>query len=105
MCNGPRLHQRSLPRVDANHLVMFTTPQEIGWGRLVNVSLPGCAIESPRLLSVGQTVKLSVLLSNDPEPLVVTLAKVRWWADGYAGLEFLFVFPEEASRLRDLVGC
>jgi hypothetical protein len=46
-----------------------------------------------------------VLLPNDPEPLVVTLAKVRWWADGYAGLEFLFVFPEEASRLRDLVGC
>ncbi len=105
MCNGSRLHQRSLPRVDANHLVMFTTPQEIGWGRLVNVGLPGCAIESPRLLAVGQTVKLSVLLPNDPEPLVVTLAKVRWWADGYAGLEFLFVFPEEGSRLRDLVGC
>jgi hypothetical protein len=105
MCNGTRLHQRSLPRVDASHHVMFTTPEQIRWGRLVNVGLPGCAIESPRLLRIGQLVKLSVLLPDDQEPLVITLAKVKWWADGYAGLEFLFVFPQEESRLRDLVGC
>ncbi len=104
MCNSPRLHQRSVSRVPANHLVMFTTSREVGCGRLLNVGLPGCAIESPRLLTRGEYVKLSVLLPDEPEPVVITLAKVRWWADGYAGLEFLYMFPKEETRWRALVG-
>lgn len=48
-------------------------------------------------------MKLSLLLPDEPEPVVITLAKVRWWADGYAGLEFLYLFPKEESRLRKLV--
>lgn len=104
MCNGPRLHQRSVTRVPANHLLMFTTSRAVGCGRLLNVGLPGCAIESPWLLTIGECVKLSVLLPDELEPVVITLAKVRWWADGYAGLEFLYVFPKEETRLRALIG-
>ncbi len=104
MCHGPRLNQRSVPRATANHLVMCTTSRDVSCGRLLDVGLSGCAVESPRLLTVGECVKLSVWLPDERESLVITLAKVRWWADGYAGLEFLYLFPNEESRLRMLVG-
>ena len=67
-------------------------------GRLINVSIPGCGVESPMSVTVGDDLRLRLLLFNEEAEIYVPRAIVRWKNQMRFGLEFLVW--EEADRLR-----
>jgi hypothetical protein len=79
--------------------VIFAADEFIGEGTLVNLGLPGCAVESDRAPKQGEYVRLHVLMPDESGPLEVPLAKVRWHNRERFGLEFLKVATEHRVRL------
>jgi hypothetical protein len=56
---------------------------------IVNLSAPGCRLETSLPLRAGEYVQLRITHAPGQPPLVVELAAIRW-VDGWkAGLEFI----------------
>jgi hypothetical protein len=70
-----------------------------GEGRTIDVTLPGCMLETSSHLDLGQYVQLRVFLPDQEYPLEVELAAVRWIEGKRAGLEFIRTSDEEYVRL------
>lgn len=74
-----------------------------GQGQVVDLSVPGCLLETDLPLKVGQAIQLKLMFSCG-KPLGVTLAVIRW-VDGWkAGAEFIRMSDEDQARLRLMVG-
>ena len=69
--------------------VIFASDQFVGEGTVVDLGVPGCAVESRVMPSPGNYVRLHVLMPDEEGPLQVGLAKVRWAKQQRFGLEFL----------------
>ena len=65
--------------------------------------MPGCLLVTSLPLRKGQSVRMDVHLPNQP-PMRIDLGVVRWAADGEAGVEFIRMSEEDASRLRAYAG-
>jgi hypothetical protein len=79
---------------------MFQTDWYLDEGQVVDLSLPGCAIESSRCLIPDEYVRLHVLV---PHHVVrVEVAKVRWAERNRFGLEFLKMPKADKDRLLGL---
>jgi hypothetical protein len=63
-------------RVPVSYPVLFQTDWYLDEGEVLDLSLPGCAIESSRCLIPDEYVRLQVLLPH--HPVRVEVAKVRW---------------------------
>ena len=74
-----------------------------GHGRVVNLSVPGCLLETRLRLTVGQSLHCQ-LISPTGSLLTVPLAMVRWVKDSQAGVEFIRMSQEDQAYLRCLVG-
>ena len=72
-------------------------------GTILDLSVPGCHLATSLPLHKGQSVRMDVYLSNQP-PMRIELGVVRWVADGEAGIEFIRMSEEDASRLRGYAG-
>ena len=72
-------------------------------GTILDLSVPGCHLATSLSLHKGQCVRLDVYFSNQP-PMRIELGVVRWAADGEAGIEFIRMSEEDASRLRAYAG-
>jgi hypothetical protein len=83
--------------------VIFAGDGGVGEGRLLDVSLPGCLLESAASLKSGDYVQLRLFLPDLQSPLHVPLAAVRWVDGTRVGLEFIRTSHEEQSRLRQFV--
>jgi hypothetical protein len=82
---------------------MFAGDNAIGEGRILNLSLPGCLLESAEPLASGEYVQLRIFLPDLQTPLHVPLAAVRW-VDGFkVGLEFIRTSRDEQHRLSRFV--
>ncbi|HEY7531700.1 MAG TPA: PilZ domain-containing protein [Nitrospiraceae bacterium] len=68
-------------------------------GRVLNLSVPGCLLETGIRLCVGQAIALTMLLS-DGQAMNVGLAVVRWIAGYRAGMEFIRMSTEDQTYLR-----
>lgn len=68
---------------------------------MLDLSLPGCAIESSRCLIPDEYVRLQVLLPH--QAVRVDVAKVRWADRNRFGLEFLKMPEADKDRLLGLV--
>lgn len=88
-------------RVPVSYPVMFQTDWYMDEGELLDLSLPGCAIESSRCLSPDEYVRLQVLLPH--HAVRVEVAKVRWADGNRFGLEFLKMPEADKNRLLGLV--
>jgi hypothetical protein len=75
----------------------------VGHGQLLDLSVPGCLIETDLPLHVGQPVQLR-LRHSDGHALRVPLAVVRWVKGRHAGMEFLRMAQADQVRLRSHVG-
>ena len=75
----------------------------VGKGRVLDLSAPGCLLETGLQLKVGQSLRLKVMFSGGQQ-LAVSLAIVRWVNGRKAGLEFLRMSEEDQARLRWHVG-
>ena len=78
--------------------VVFTNGAQTGEGRVLNLTSPGCLIESAGIaISTGQSLQLNISLHGQSNPLVVTLGMVRWSKGAQFGVEFIKM--DGANRL------
>lgn len=75
----------------------------VGEGLVVDLTVPGCLLETGLILEAGQSVQLRVYLDQH-RPLRIDLGVVRWAQNGKAGIEFIRMSLEDQFRLRFYVG-
>ncbi len=95
---------RSSTRVAVAYPVRLSGDSMIGQGTLINLSGPGCAVETTLPVQPGDYLELHVMAPDQARPLTVGLAKVRWTTEQKAGIEFIRVRRDEQSRLQRLIG-
>ena len=94
---------RQSPRFPVHWPMVFLGAHKAGGGTVTNLSMHGCAVESPMRVPSGTCLELCALFPEDHLPLAPDLAVVRWVSGGKFGLEFLRIRPEEQARLRGFV--
>jgi len=95
----PRYRQRIRIKVP----VMFTSGSHVGKGQIVDLTIPGCLIDSPVAVLQGQSLHLELLLPGFQFPLSVTLAVVRWTKGRRFGVEFIKMHQSEQRILQRFV--
>ena len=71
----------------------------VGNGRVLDLSVPGCLLETGLHLKVGQSLRLRLTYAGW-KPLTVSLAIVRWVNGRQAGIEFIRMPEEDQAALR-----
>jgi hypothetical protein len=97
------MEDRYSERVPVECSVVFAGDSIIGEGRVVDVSLPGCLMESPESAKVGDYVRLKLFLPDCQPAVSVPLAVVRWAKGGRLGIEFIRSSKEDQIRLKRFV--
>ena len=69
-----------------------------GEGWVLDLTIPGCLIESPVSMQKGQSIQLKIHLPGLERPLTVTLGVVRWSNGKQFGVEFI-----RMGELQDMV--
>lgn len=98
------MRPRYSPRFPFQALAMFSTPTSIAHGRIQNLSIQGCRLETMARLMVGQTMPLALTFEANQPPLRIRIAVVRWVDAHWAGLEFIDMAKDEETRLRQILG-
>lgn len=94
---------RYCERVHAHFPVMFAGETYVGEGTVLNVSVPGCAVQSRKLVQPGSYLEMRMLVPDATSPLRVGLARVRWSEGRRFGVEFIKMPGEDQVRLGRLV--
>ena len=81
----PRYNERLTMRCP----VVFAGRSYIGEGYVLNLTAPGCLVESPCPANRGDYVQLKMVLPGLKAPFYVELAAVRWKQGEQFGLEFI----------------
>src|SRR5215213_3774772 len=89
---------RYKPRIPLKSPAVFAVKEEVGQGRVLNLTNPGCLIESSVVVKQGDYLKLKLLLDGLKSPLLVTGGAVRWTKGTQFGVEFIEM--TEAERLK-----
>ena len=90
-------------RTSTTGMVTICCDERVCAGAILDLSVPGCHLATNLLLQKGQGLSMDVYLSNQ-SPMRIDLGVVRWAADGEAGIEYIRMSQEDASRLRRCVG-
>ncbi len=93
------MQARYSQRVSVDGSVMFAGEHVVGEGRILDLSLPGCLLESSKKMSAGEYLQLRLFLPDRATPLHVALAAVRWVDGSKLGVEFIRTSQEEQRRL------
>lgn len=97
------MQARYSQRVKVDCSVRFAGESGVREGRILDLSLPGCLLESPEKISPGEYVQLRLFLPDLQAPLQVSLAAVRWVQGVRVGLEFIRTSLDEQRRLERFV--
>jgi hypothetical protein len=89
-------NRRKSPRLPVQARVGFAGQRE---GTLRNLSMGGCQMESDNPGHPGDYLLLRVFLPDDPTPLQINSAAVRWSHGKDFGVAFLAVQTQEQERL------
>ncbi len=81
----------------------FSDHQPLGVGKVFNLSIHGCKIESDYKITVGTRIAVRLYIPNVRPQVLVHSAIVRWVADKDFGLEFLTLQHGELDRLKKLI--
>jgi hypothetical protein len=76
---------------------------KVGEGQVLDLTVPGCLLETAFPLEPGQSVQLRVHMDHK-RPMRIDLGVVRWAKDGKAGIEFILMAGDDQLRLRFYVG-
>src|SRR5574342_175984 len=90
-------------RIHTNFPVMFVGETYVGEGTVLNVSVPGCAIQSRKRVQPGSYLEMRLLVPDNTSPLRVGLAKVRWCEERRFGVEFIQMPGGDQVRLGRLI--
>ena len=97
------MQNRYSQRVPMDCSVMFAGDNCVGEGRILDLSLPGCLLESPKRMTAGEYLQLRLFLPDHQAPLHVALAAVRWVEGAKLGVEFIRTSEDERRRLEQFV--
>lgn len=97
------MKSRYSDRVPVECSVVFSGEAMIGEGRVIDISLPGCLLESPETAKPGDYVQMKLFLPDQQAVLSVPLAVVRWAEGNRIGVEFIRSSEEDQSRLTRFV--
>ncbi len=100
LVEGVFAEQRKYPRCDVEIPVYFSGQGKKGEGRLINLSMGGCAIESRVSVKSGSYLSLRLNLPDRKASVGVQLAPVRWSTGDAFGLEFIRMKDEAQAVLR-----
>lgn len=98
------MNNRYSSRTPVKCVVTFSADGVVGEGRVLNLSVPGCLIETSANLKIGQYLHLQLRFSEGHAPLRIALAVVRRIGGMLAGLELIRMSNEDQLRLRYIVG-
>lgn len=90
---------RYAPRVPVQCQVIFQSETGLGEGTVMNLSLPGAAVESCSSVPLGRYLKLNMFLPDQHPSLKVMQAAVRWKNGQRFGVEFLHLSDTAEERL------
>lgn len=90
-------------RVSIESSITFTIGSLAGEGRVLDITVPGCLVESAVSVKVGDRMRLRVFLPDHQSPLFVSLAVVRWAQGLRFGVEFIGMEEKERLRLNQFV--
>ena len=90
-------------RVITEFPVIFAGDSFVGEGTVRDVSVPGCAIVSNRLVEPGSYLEMKVLMPDNGPSLCVELAKIRWRKGRRFGVEFIRMPGIDQVRLGRLI--
>lgn len=93
------MNHRYSERIPVECGAVFSGENICGEGRVIDVSLPGCLMESPELGKIGDYIRLRLFLPDQSSPLNVPLAVVRRVDRSFIGLEFIRSSDEDQARL------
>lgn len=74
-----------------------------GEGTVINLSRPGCAVESTTAMPIGARIELHLLLPIHFFPVAVDHAEVVWSSDTRFGVKFVHIRSEDEARLQRLI--
>lgn len=97
------MEDRYSTRVPVECTVVFAGESIIGEGRVIDVSLPGCLMESPESARPGDYLGLKLFLPDRQPAISVPLAVVRWVKGNRLGVEFIRSTEEDGLRLKRFV--
>lgn len=74
-----------------------------GEGTILDISTHGCRATSPIRVQIGMALRLSLFLHDQPWPLRIDEALVRWIDGDNIGLEFTGIRPAQRERVRAII--
>jgi PilZ domain len=72
-------------------------------GSLKDLSMKGCRVESVIRPFTGMQLELHLQLPDEPTPLTISNATVRWTGSHGIGIEFLTLAPPHQARLTRVI--
>lgn len=97
------VENRNLNRVRVQFPVGIVGDLLDGQGQLVNLSPGGCRIKGDQSLKDSAYLRLMLYAPNDPVPIKIELAIIRWVSGDEYGIEFIRVHADHQARLRQLL--
>lgn len=94
---------RSSTRAAVTYPVRLSSDSMTGEGTVINLSVPGCAIETDLPVEPGEYLELLVMAPDQARPLTVGLAKIRWATEQTVGIEFIRVRRDDQRRIQRLI--
>jgi len=91
---------RKAKRVDFRCSLGFRSDEIEGEANVTNISLSGCRAESDVNVADGLEFHVLLHLPNQPTPVKIERATVRWVSGHAFGLSFILFLPSERARLR-----
>jgi len=93
------MRARYSERIPAKGRVLITVGSQITEGHMLDLSVPGCLIESSISVKKGDSLQLKLFLPGLKSSFSVELATVRWTEGFRFGVEFLKMHHADQRRL------
>ena len=93
------MQARYNPRIHVTGRVLMTAGKHVSEGRLLDLTVPGCLIESPLSVNKGDSLQLKLVLTGVKSSFQVRLATVRWTKGFQFGVEFLKMDEKDQNQL------
>ena len=99
----PESDKREYARVKAEFTLTFKGTQVEGKGRLVDLSIRGCSLETDQIPRRGDILQLTLKMPNARPPVDIEAAVVRFTQGIRVGMEFLRINEKSEKELREFV--
>ena len=98
------MEQRKNLRFPVKFRSSFSSVGKVGGeGRVLDLSIRGCRIESPTQVQPGGSLEIQIQAFEHGPPIQIEAAVVRWCRERQFGLEFEVIVPTEWAHLQETV--